>query len=111
MPEDAQLVLDLKKQAQQAGFVLCEICPTTTPTHYERYQDWLAQGYQAEMAYLATPEAQARRLMRVPFCPPVAHWYYWQRLIIKIALASPLPQAPQVSSPAMRGEPITMMFY
>ncbi len=61
MPEDTQLVLDLKAQAQQAGFVLCEICPTTTPAHYEHYQDWLMQGYQAEMAYLATPEAQARR--------------------------------------------------
>jgi epoxyqueuosine reductase len=48
-------------EARQLGFDLVGIMPPTPPTTLERYQTWLASGFHGEMAYLARPDATAKR--------------------------------------------------
>jgi epoxyqueuosine reductase len=46
----------------QLGFELVGIAPAGRPTHADYYLNWLESGYHGEMAYLARPDAVARRL-------------------------------------------------
>ena len=48
-------------RAHQLGFDLVGIVPLAPPTTLEHYQAWLARGYHGEMAYLARPDAIAKR--------------------------------------------------
>jgi epoxyqueuosine reductase len=47
--------------AHKLGFDLVGIAASTESTEVAHYQAWLDKGYQGEMAYLARPEAVARR--------------------------------------------------
>ena len=47
--------------AHKLGFDLVGIRPTQPLTGADRYAAWLANGYQGEMAYLARPDAVAKR--------------------------------------------------
>lgn len=59
---DAHLLAEqIKAQAQRLGFTQAAIAPATADPYHGYYQAWLEAGYQAEMGYLARPEAVARR--------------------------------------------------
>jgi epoxyqueuosine reductase len=47
--------------AEQLGFDLVGIEPADRPASAGHYREWLAAGYHGQMAYLARPEAVARR--------------------------------------------------
>jgi|YNPNPStandDraft_1061719.scaffolds.fasta_scaffold39537_2 epoxyqueuosine reductase len=51
----------LKGRARELGFDLVGIAPATPAASGEAYEHWLAQGYAGEMAYLARPDAVAKR--------------------------------------------------
>ena len=45
---------DIKRLAREAGFDLCGItAPSTLPSVRRRYEDWLANGYHADMGWMA----------------------------------------------------------
>ena len=52
----------IKRRAIQLGFELVGIAPAERPTHADHYLNWLESCYHGEMAYLARPDAVARRL-------------------------------------------------
>ena len=54
----AHTILD---EAQRQGFDLVGIVSPTQPATLEHYQTWLAKGYHGEMAYVARPDAKAKR--------------------------------------------------
>jgi epoxyqueuosine reductase len=51
----------IRAQAHELGFDLVEIAPAGPMTTVDRYQAWLEAGYHGQMAYLARPEAVAKR--------------------------------------------------
>ena len=53
-----QKVLD---RARQLGFILAGVTTPEPPPHLEIFENWLAQGRQARMAYLARQSARDRR--------------------------------------------------
>lgn len=59
MTPDA-LTAALKEEARRLGFDLVGVAPAVTPPTFERFEQWLADGYAAEMHYLAA-RAEARR--------------------------------------------------
>ncbi len=52
---------DVTNHARQLGFDLVGIASPAPPATIERYQAWVQSGYHGEMAYLARPDAVARR--------------------------------------------------
>ena len=54
-------VFRLKKYATDLGFSPVAIIPARPSEHTRYYADWLANGFHAEMSYLARPDAVARR--------------------------------------------------
>ena len=48
-------------EARRLGFDLVGIAPPAPPETLERYQTWSASGFHGEMAYLARPDAAAKR--------------------------------------------------
>jgi epoxyqueuosine reductase len=48
-------------EACRLGFDLVSIVPPTLPTTVDRYQTWLESGFHGDMAYLARPDATAKR--------------------------------------------------
>jgi epoxyqueuosine reductase len=46
------LTSELKREAQRLGFALAGACPAATPIGFERFQQWLAEGYAGQMHYL-----------------------------------------------------------
>ncbi|MBI4544784.1 MAG: tRNA epoxyqueuosine(34) reductase QueG [Gemmatimonadetes bacterium] len=58
----ASLTARLKKQAKRLGFDLAGIAPLHQSDHAAFLQQWLAAGRNGQMAYLARPDAVARRL-------------------------------------------------
>jgi len=48
-------------RAHELGFDLAGIAPANPPSSIGRYTTWLANGHHGEMAYLARPDAVARR--------------------------------------------------
>ena len=57
----AELAQALKQKARQMGFTLAGITTSDQPKHFDVFQDWLAAGRQAQMAYLADETAIVRR--------------------------------------------------
>jgi len=57
----AELAQALKNHARQLGFSLAGITTPAPPAHFDTYQRWLADGFHAEMTYLADARARARR--------------------------------------------------
>jgi epoxyqueuosine reductase len=51
----------IKARARELGFDLVGVAPAKPITTVDRYQAWLEGGYHGQMAYLARPEAVARR--------------------------------------------------
>ena len=61
LDEMNKLTREVKRQAQHIGFDLVGIadpCPSDYAVHYH---DWLAQGFHAEMHYMARPDAVEKR--------------------------------------------------
>jgi epoxyqueuosine reductase len=60
---DGQEALEkrIAAHAHGLGFDLMAITPVALPAHVDRYHDWLDKGHHGGMAYLAHPEALARR--------------------------------------------------
>jgi epoxyqueuosine reductase len=48
-------------EAHRLGFILAGVTIPDPPPHFPVFENWLAQGHQAEMAYLATDRARACR--------------------------------------------------
>jgi len=51
----------IKNHARALGFDLVGLAPAAPSLHAEFYVRWLAQGYAGDMAYLARPDAVAKR--------------------------------------------------
>ncbi len=61
-PHEARaLARELKEQAREVGFEAAGITDATPTEHGAFYRKWLEQGRHGEMAYLARPDAVARR--------------------------------------------------
>jgi len=56
-----ELAQALKQKARQLGFTLAGITTPDRPKHFNVFQNWLAAGRQAQMAYLADKTAIERR--------------------------------------------------
>ncbi len=54
-------VATLQKLAEEAGLDLVGVAPVGPTPTWEAYECWLDRGYAGEMAYLARPDAVARR--------------------------------------------------
>jgi epoxyqueuosine reductase len=52
---------EIVDEARRLGFDLVGIASPAAPATLERYQAWLASGFHGEMAYLARPDAAAKR--------------------------------------------------
>jgi len=55
------LTHEIKAEAQRLGFALAGITSPEAPPHWPVFENWLAQGRHAGMAYLADERARARR--------------------------------------------------
>lgn len=55
------LAESLKRRAREIGFDLVGIAAAGPAQSHTRYTDWIARGYHGRMAYLARPDAVARR--------------------------------------------------
>ena len=53
---------EIRAAARAAGFDQVGFAPAAPPTHAEAYEDWLANGYHGDMAYMAREDAVRRRL-------------------------------------------------
>ena len=60
-PNTTALTQALKAEARRLGFQLVGVTDCAPPESYAVYAAWLAQGYHAEMAYMATERNRARR--------------------------------------------------
>jgi epoxyqueuosine reductase len=56
-----ELTQRIKAQARALGFDLVGVAPARQSQYASFYEGWLAQGYAGEMAYLARPDAIAKR--------------------------------------------------
>ena len=61
MSHESAIAERIVDEARELGFDLVGIAPPAPPTTLERYQTWLASGLHGEMAYLARPDATAKR--------------------------------------------------
>ncbi len=59
----SSLVVRLKQTAQAIGFSKIGISPAESGSEVERLQQWLAQGYHADMQWMANPKRQNIKLM------------------------------------------------
>lgn len=93
----AVLVKQIKKKAEDEGFILAGITTPDEPPHIATYEDWLDAGRHASMDYLAREDARARRADPHLILPEV------QSILV---LAFPYePTLTPSSSPEGRGEP------
>jgi len=51
----------IKDKARQLGFLLAGVTNSDPPPHYSTFENWLAQGRQGTMDYLATARSRAPR--------------------------------------------------
>ncbi len=56
-----QLTRVVKREARRAGFDLVGVATSCSSSHIAHYRQWLAEGYHAEMGYLARPDAVEKR--------------------------------------------------
>jgi epoxyqueuosine reductase len=70
--KDGALAAQILAEAQRLGFDLVGIGPAGPPVTAGRYRAWLEAGYQGEMAYLARPDAVARRTDPASILPGVS---------------------------------------
>jgi epoxyqueuosine reductase len=61
VPNRAALVKQIKAKARRLGFALAGIVPASSSTTIGHYHAWLENGYHGQMAYLARPDAVAKR--------------------------------------------------
>ncbi len=59
--EDSALVHNLKGKAASLGFTQAAVIPAQPSQHSQYYEAWLKAGHSGDMAYLARPDAVARR--------------------------------------------------
>ena len=78
----------LKAEAKRLGFLLAGIAPAQPSAHFALYQQWLADGHQADMHYLQTGRALACRADPRNLMPGL-------RSILVTAWAYPPPAAEQ----------------
>ncbi len=57
----ADLVVRLERRAAEVGFGLFGVTDVEPSAHMGFYQQWIDEGYNGEMAYLARPDAISRR--------------------------------------------------
>lgn len=76
----------IKEEARRLGFVLTGVTTPTPPPHIAVYEQWLSSGFHADMHYLASERARARRadpslilpecksilVLAMPYSPPTA---------------------------------------
>jgi epoxyqueuosine reductase len=55
------LVQQIEAKAHELGFDWADLAPAKPMNTIDHYERWLAQGYHGQMAYLARPDAVARR--------------------------------------------------
>ncbi|MFZ5820966.1 MAG: tRNA epoxyqueuosine(34) reductase QueG [Chloroflexota bacterium] len=74
----------IKEEARRLGFVLAGVAAPEPPAHLSTYQRWLEAGRHADMGYLASDQARARRadprlllpecksilVLAIPYHPP-----------------------------------------
>jgi epoxyqueuosine reductase len=80
----------VKAEAVRLGFSLVGVTTPEPPHHWPIYADWIAAGRQAEMGYLATPAALARRRdprLILPTCQAI------------VVVGWPYPAAPPLLAP------------
>jgi epoxyqueuosine reductase len=51
----------IKIKSKQLGFILAGVTTPDPPPHFPTFENWLAQGHHADMAYLATERSRLRR--------------------------------------------------
>lgn len=89
------LAAAIKAEAQRLGFQLAGITTPDPPPHLGVYENWLAQGRQASLHYLATERARQRRAdprLILPECRSI--------LVLGIRYYAPTSTAPAVESAA-----------
>jgi epoxyqueuosine reductase len=76
----------IKDEARRLGFILAGVTIPGEPLHFAAYENWLAEGRNAEMGYLADETARLRRrdprlilpecksilVLGIPYAPPSA---------------------------------------
>jgi len=85
------LTSQLKTEALRLGFHLVGVTTPEQPAHLDIYEHWLAEGYHADMAWIATERARQRRAdprLILPQCQSI------------IMLAIRYPCSPQKSEPS-----------
>lgn len=61
MIDTSMIARCIVEEAHRLGFDLVGIVSPQTPRTFDRYQSWLESGFHGEMAYLARPDAIAKR--------------------------------------------------
>jgi epoxyqueuosine reductase len=61
MQTEGSLVTTIQAEARRLGLGLVGVVPAEPPATAGHYRDWLDRGYHGHMAYLARPDAVARR--------------------------------------------------
>ncbi len=89
-----ELISAIKNEARRLGFQLVGVTTPDPPSHLQVYEQWLAAGHQAGMAWLGTEHNRQRRAnprLILPECQSI--------LVVGMAYSSPPP-----TPPAKRGE-------
>lgn len=61
MSDILTLTREIKKEAQRLGFSLAGVTSPDPPDHLDFYQNWIENGYQGTMGWMATDRALERR--------------------------------------------------
>ena len=86
MTDLIELKEKIKTEALRLGFTHFGVAPALLVPHYDRFLDWIGEGHQGGMAYLARPDAVAKRgdpglildecrsviSLSMPYVPPTA---------------------------------------
>ena len=88
---------EIKDQARALGFDLAGVAPAAPSAYAGFYARWLAAGYHGMMAYLARPDAVARRADPQALLPGARTW-----ISVACNYYTPDPPAPPGAGPAGR---------
>lgn len=95
-----ELAAAIKAEARQLGFQLAGITTPDPPLHLGVYENWLAQGRQASLHYLASERARQRRAdprLILPECRSI--------LVLGIRYFAPRAETPATDNPAEENMP------